>query len=195
MAYCIVKDGAVLSGPLEKPAEYNGIQNFHTLSDSEIAEHGWIPALLVNYDYDPSCQTRTGPEFEVGECSVICRYTVADMDLDSFKAAKKADIAAARYSAETGGIAVNGALIATDREAQAQLNGALAALGNSFVETINWKNADGTWSELTADVVKEVGALVARHVQSCFTREQELCDQVATAATVEEVAALQWSMP
>jgi hypothetical protein len=62
----------------------------------------------------------SGPE----DCEI---GPLSEPTLEDVKAAKLADIAAARYEAETGGITVSGMAIQTDRESQGLITGAALA--------------------------------------------------------------------
>lgn len=100
-----------------------------------------------------------------------------------------------RYDAETGGITLNGAKVATDRASQAQLNGAygMAQANPSF--TVRWKGPDGSFSpSLSAAQITTMAEAVGAHVQACFDLEADTvaaidagtitnCHQVKTAFT------------
>lgn len=114
--------------------------------------------------------------------------------LDELKTAKRTEIAAARYTAETGGIEVDGVTIATDRGSQALLTAAvvMARLDPEF--KTQWKCADGRFVTLDAMQLRAIGDAVIAHVESCFAREGELCEQIDAATTPDELDAIQWSL-
>lgn len=96
--------------------------------------------------------------------------------------------AAARYNKETGGITVNGAAVATDRESQAMVNGAYAyALINPQL-TISFKTEAG-FTVLNATQITAVATAIAAHVQACFAVEASL-DSGIDAGTVVTTAAI-----
>lgn len=113
---------------------------------------------------------------------------------DELKAAKYDEIAAARYAAETGGCTVDGVTIATDRGSQALLTAAvvMARLDPEF--KTRWKCADGSFVTLDAMQLCAIGDAVIAHVEQCFAREGELCEQIDAAQTPEELDAIQWSL-
>ena len=113
---------------------------------------------------------------------------------DELKAAKRAEIAAARYAAETGGIEVDGARIATDRGSQALLTAAvvMARLDPEF--STRWKCDDGHFVQLDAIHLRGIGDAVIAHVERCFAREGDLCELIDAAQTAEELDAIQWSL-
>lgn len=113
---------------------------------------------------------------------------------DELKAAKYAEISAARYAAETGGCTVDDVTIATDRGSQALLTAAvvMARLDPEF--KTQWKCADGRFKQLDAFQLRTIGDAVIAHVESCFAREGELCELIDAAQTPEELDAIQWSL-
>lgn len=92
-------------------------------------------------------------------------------NIDQLKQTKLADLANLRYAKETGGVTLpNGAKIQTDREAQAQITGALNAISNGFITNIKWKTPEG-FVELGAQEIAGIAGAVASHVQACFANE------------------------
>jgi predicted secreted protein len=113
--------------------------------------------------------------------------------LEEVKAAKLAEIAAARWKAETGGVMVESMTIDTSRESQALVTGAALAATLDPDYTCQWKTAGG-FVTLTAAAVVAVAQAVRAHVQACFDREAELTVAVEAAETVEEAQAVTWAI-
>lgn len=113
---------------------------------------------------------------------------------DDLKTAKYAEIAAARYEAETGGCTVDGMTIATDRGSQALLTAAVVTARLDLEFKTRWKCADGHFVTLDAMQLRAIGDAVIAHVEECFAREAELCELVDVAQTPEDLAAIKWSM-
>lgn len=111
---------------------------------------------------------------------------------DELKAQKKAEIAAARYAAETGGCTVDGVTIATDRGSQALLTAAVVTARLDLEFKTQWKCADGRFVTLDAMQLRAIGDAVIAHVEACFAREGELCELIDAAQTPEELAAIKW---
>lgn len=114
--------------------------------------------------------------------------------LDELKTAKRDEIAAARYAAETGGCTVGGVRIATDRGSQALLTAAVVTARLDPEFKTRWKCADGRFVTLDAFQLRAIGDAVIAHVERCFAREGELCEQIDAAQTPEDLAAIKWSM-
>lgn len=114
--------------------------------------------------------------------------------LDELKAQKKAEIAAARYEAETAGTTVNGVLIDTGRDSQALITGAALAAILDEAYSLNWKTVDG-FIHLSAPEIIAVAKAVRAHVQACFDREAELCALVDAAETTEDLDEIIISWP
>lgn len=78
--------------------------------------------------------------------------------------------AARRFAVETGGILVNGAPIATDRDSQAMIGNAFAYVTAAGAGSVSYKTTAG-FVTLTADQIKAVALAVGAHVQACFAAE------------------------
>lgn len=94
----------------------------------------------------------------------------APVELAPTAAQLTAYAAAKRFAVEVGGIRVNGAPIATDRQSQAMIGNAVAYVQASGAAAVSYKTADG-FVTLTADQVRTVGLAVGAHVQACFAAE------------------------
>nr|WP_018865131.1 DUF4376 domain-containing protein [Thioalkalivibrio sp. ARh3] len=106
-----------------------------------------------------------------------------------------AQIAEMRWQRETGGTALNGIEISTDRQSQALITGAFSsakdAQENGEPFTLQWKGR-AEWVQLDADQVIEMGRAVRSHVQACFDREKELADAVADDTFTESMLDEGW---
>ena len=111
--------------------------------------------------------------------------------LSEAKASKIAEIEAARYAEEVGGITVGSYTIDTDRTSRAQLVSDLLAFRGGLVLSTDWKASAG-WVPLTALFIEVVYAAVEAHVRECFAKEKELTDDVNAASTVSAVQAITW---
>lgn len=112
--------------------------------------------------------------------------------LDELKARKKAEIANARWQAETGGLSLPGiGTIATDRESQSLLNGAVTSTLLNPDYTLRWKMLDGA-AELDAAAIQALATAVRNHVQACFDKEIELITVIDACQTAEEANAIKW---
>ena len=112
-------------------------------------------------------------------------------DLDAAKAAKKAEIAAARYVAEVAGVTVGGVVVRTDRESQALITGAALTATQDAAYSCTWKSESG-FVTLDAATVLAVADAVRTHVQTCFDTEYAKCAQIDAAQTVEDVEVVVW---
>ena len=110
---------------------------------------------------------------------------------DELKSQKKAEIASARYAAETAGTTVNGVLIDTGRDSQALITGAALAAMLDENYSLNWKTTAG-FIHLTAPEIIAVAQAVRAHVQACFDKEGELVARINAATTKEDLDAIKW---
>lgn len=95
-----------------------------------------------------------------------------------------------RWRIETGGVELpSGARILTDRESQAQLTSAYQSLSMPFVDSIDWKAADG-WVTVTEAELRPIAQAVAQHVQGCFKAERQVSEQIEAAEGAEALYAI-----
>lgn len=135
-----------------------------------------------------------GPYISRWDNALGSQPTQAQLDsalLPVSKIVQKQAIASSRYTAETAGITVNGAIIRTDRESQATLTGAWVVVQQNPIALIDWKAETG-WVQIDRATVEALCSAVGAHVQAQFTRERLLCDQIDAAQTVEAVEATTW---
>jgi hypothetical protein len=112
--------------------------------------------------------------------------------LEEVKAEKLAELAEARWREETGGLTLpDGTRIKTDRESQALLTGAALSATLDPGKDIEWKGVNG-WVTLTSAQVLQIAAAVRAHVQSAFSREKVLAEQVEACEEIEAVRAIVW---
>ena len=160
--------------------------------EATLNAHGYYfydvpPKPVVN----PKTHEVYGPTLAFDGASVTATWMVVEKSLESIKEAKLAEIAAARYAQETGGLVVNGATIRTDRESQALITGAALKASTDESYSCRWKTVEG-FVELTAAQIIAIADAVRDHVQASFDREAELVALVDAAETVEELEAIVW---
>jgi hypothetical protein len=146
-------------------------------------------------EYDPVTQLRVGPVITFDEGEITATYQVVSKSveemgvaLDVAKAAKLAELAVARYTAETAGITINGSTIATDRTSQAMITGAALKATQDETCSCQWKTAQG-FVTLTAAQIIAIADAVRDHVQGCFDQEATLAGQVV-AIEINETTTL-----
>lgn len=118
----------------------------------------------------------------------------AVMDLVEAKAAKKQEIANARYQTEIAGITVSGILVATDDRSKAFIWAAAAKAREDPSCIIGWKAADGGWVDIGSNAIIAVADAVTEWVEKLFARERYYCELIDGRETVEQVQTLKWSL-
>lgn len=113
--------------------------------------------------------------------------------LEELKTLKAAQIAAARYEAECTGITIQGVEIATDRDSQGLILGAVVQAQTTSGYTVNWKTKQG-FVTLTADQIIAIATAVRAHVQACFDREAYYLEQIEAATTPEMLQVITFAM-
>lgn len=121
--------------------------------------------------------------------------TINGMDIAASKKNNLIAYAAAkRFNKEVGGIVVNGAAIATDRQSQAMINGAYNMATNDANFTTQWKVNNTTFVLLTAAQIIGIAIAVGTHVAACFAQEATAvaginANTITTAAQVDQAFA------
>jgi len=159
---------------------------YPTVASAMLIEAGLTPVGGVfRYDgFEPH------EDISEAQTAAISGY-FAPMTLDEAKIAKIAEIAAARFAAETGGIVVGGAEIRTDRESQAMITGAALKAMQDEAYVCKWKTEAG-FVEMTSPQILAVADAVRAHVQSCFDHEADLVALIDAAGTLEDLEAVTW---
>ncbi len=105
----------------------------------------------------------------------------------------RAYAASRRYAVETGGLTVDGATIATDRDSQSLISGAYAYVQAASVTTVSFKSQSG-WLTLTAEEIKTIALAVGNHVQACFAAERSVDDAIGSGSitTYAQIDAAAW---
>lgn len=115
------------------------------------------------------------------------------VSLDSLKRRKSAEIAAARYAEEIGGLEAGGLSIDTDDRSKILLGGAFVSASNDPSFTTVWKSKDGGFATLTAEQIIEAYNALSAFIERLFQKESELVLQVRQAETPEAVNAVSWT--
>jgi len=168
------------------------------LSAAQLAEIGVYPVVGTAPEYDEWTQRLVGPSLVLDGDHVDATWTVEDLSAEEIaailagaKAAKKQEIAAARYAAEIAGVTVGGVVVKTDRESQALITGAALKATQDGTYSCTWKTESG-FVTLNAATVLAVADAVRTHVQTCFDAEAAKCALIDAAQTVEDVEAVVW---
>lgn len=157
----LIRDTQIIGTALD---EYSGPEQFIVAPD----------------DFDPA---------RMDECWVEDGQLIVPPPPDPWQIARD-KLASVRFARETGGIVISGARIATDRQSQALITGAYTYSLLNPEALIDWKGADGTWTQIDAATLAGIAGAVATHVQACFSNERALSELIEAADTVEELASI-----
>lgn len=117
------------------------------------------------------------------EASDLAHYNSAE--------GQKERIAAKRFEKETAGITVSNMQIATDRESQALITGAVTAFQLDPNTSITWKLGNGRATVNQAQM-EAIATAVRVHVQTCFDREFALIDAVDAGTFTDAMLEQGW---
>lgn len=111
--------------------------------------------------------------------------------LNELKASKIAELKAIRDAKEVDDIQVNGYLYDYDEKARERINAAIIALDLTG-GTITWTLADNTDTEVSANDLRYVIAMVAQRSNELHVKYRNLKERVESATTKEQVEAIVW---
>lgn len=185
--YAHIENGQIdYVGPI--PQNWRNVSSLNALSNDELAEFGWFPVMDETPDYDGRWQVTGAASYQIETAHVVMTKEVVALSLEAVKTRRLSELAALRYTKETGGIEVSGQNIKTDRESQAMLNGALAFVTQSPAALIDWKVAPGEFVQLNAAQITAIATAVAQHVQACFSAEKDHAELIANCNTPQAAA-------
>jgi hypothetical protein len=113
-----------------------------------------------------------------------------ETSLDMVKATKLAKLADWRYALEVSGVTVEGVMVSTSRQSQAQLTSTYNNLKDGLISSVEWKQIDGSFATLNLTQMKKIVAAVALHVQTSFSTEKIYSEQIKACTTIQEVDAI-----
>lgn len=124
--------------------------------------------------------------------SVFRENIISDIPLADRQAQMCEMVRERRYSAETGGITVQGgATLITDRDSQAKITVAVALFENDqTLIDIDWEAQPGVWVSVDREAMLGIGVAVGRHVQQCYSRSRQLIEAITAAETHAELDAV-----
>ena len=114
-------------------------------------------------------------------------YTVVPKEVNLVKQNLLKELNWKAREKEEEGITINGKFIDTRRKTQTRITQAVLQAQLTPDITFDWKNKNGIFETLTADYLIEVSKHIAKHVQTVFTREKELTEQINSCTTIEEL--------
>lgn len=92
-----------------------------------------------------------------------------------------------RREHEAGGLALpDGTRILTAIEDQNRVSAALVGMRNSGIAEVDFKAASG-WVRLDQERLAQMAALIASHVQACFSNERALHEAIGAAQSLDEL--------
>ena len=122
---------------------------------------------------------------------LVQAWEIEPRSFEAVKATLIEQLAELRWTRETGGLQLpTGQTIATSREAQGQISGALMSLQGGLIKSVDWKSGD-EWVTLTLEQFAPMAAAVANHVQRCFAAEKAVTDLIGAAIEVDELAGIE----
>ena len=113
-------------------------------------------------------------------------------DLEGAKKVSRKYFANKRYQFEVGGIDVGGLPVRTDRLTVARIYQANSLAIQDPTFTTDWKIGDGTFITVDATLIGSISDAITSHIQTSFSREKTINDEITAATTIAELQAITW---
>jgi len=113
-------------------------------------------------------------------------------DVDGAKQYARDYFADKRYNVEVGGIDVGGLPVRTDRLTVARIYQANALAIQDPTFTTDWKIGDGSFITVDATLIGSLTDAITSHIQTSFSREKTINDEITAATTIAELQAITW---
>lgn len=194
-SYGYIENNKIIA-PVAMRSRFKGVGAWHLLTDEQRAAYGWYPCVVIGEGYDAALQVRSAlPEcvFDPVTKIITAAYKVVDKPIEAIKVEQKQRITESRYQEEVSGKTLDGVFYDTDRTTQVMLGNAfsLVQFDPEIVE-VDWKSSDGSWTKVAKTQLLEMGKIVGRHVQDCFSKECRLHKLIDACETKEEVLKVVW---
>jgi hypothetical protein len=101
---------------------------------------------------------------------------------ERFRDRMREQLVRARQSAEARGVTLGGVTIATDRQSQAMVTGALLMMRSQGApKAVQWKTKNGTFAPIGLSELELAAQAIFAHIEACFAREAELLAELDAA--------------
>lgn len=194
-SYGYIENNRIIA-PVAMRSRYKGVGAWHLLTDEQRAAYGWYPCVVIGEGYDAALQVRSAlPEctFDPETKIITATYNVVDKPIEAIKVEQKQRITESRYQEEVSGKTIDGVFYDTDRTTQVMLGNAFSlAQFDPEITEVDWKSSDGSWTKVSKTQLLEMGKIVGRHVQDCFSKECRLHKLIDACETKEEVLKVVW---
>lgn len=162
----------------------------------------------INFIFDKMADAGVVNHFgySVEENSITLRYRTEDFDavqaiLDAYQTQYADEVLRDRLMGEVTALRrvkqslptmFMGMAVPTDDVTVGRITAAayLMSANPQSPQTRRWKIANGVWVDLDKTALVGMGTAIAGHIQDCFEREEALHTVLASAETVDELAAI-----
>lgn len=169
------------------------------LKASDLEPHGYAPLAVTPWPtltdptkrVEPAQPTEQNAEGEWLQAWAFVDAGLSEADqVQSLRASMLPELADIRWRHEVSGITLpNGTPVRTDRHTQTQLTAAVVQVQAGVLSEVRWKLETG-FVTLSGPEITAIATAVTGHVAACFAAEETVAAQIAAAATVEDLRAI-----
>ena len=81
MDYCLVDSGQLIQGPMRLPKSWRNVSGLHLASTAELKEYGWLPAVIVEPEFNGATHKRGARSVSIGTDDVTFTYATAELNV------------------------------------------------------------------------------------------------------------------
>ena len=74
MDYCLVESGQLMQGPMRLPKSWRNVSGLNLSSTAELKEKGWLPAVIVEPEFNKATHKRGARSVSIGTDDVTFTY-------------------------------------------------------------------------------------------------------------------------
>lgn len=168
--------------------------NGDPVSDAVLQDHGWLPVVYSQPEYDPRLQRviqLPQSEWAIETTRVVATYDIHEIPIEQIRDVKLQAATDMRWQVMSGGITLpNGMFIETDETSFNRVTSVIAgyeSTGLTEESKVSYKAASG-FVKLTIAEIKGIAGLMGQHMQACFAAEEAHYEAIDLLETREDIA-------
>ena len=79
MDYCLVESGQLMQGPMRLPKSWRNVSGLYLASTAELKEKGWLPAVIVEPEFNKATHKRGARSASIGTDDVTFTWAVSEL--------------------------------------------------------------------------------------------------------------------
>ena len=81
MDYCLVESGQLMQGPMRLPKSWRNVSGLNLSSTAELKEYGWLPAVIVEPEFNKATHKRGARSVSIGTDDVKFTWSTTELTI------------------------------------------------------------------------------------------------------------------